>query len=187
MELMPGDIYATKGAGVAGWAVRNLISPSTDRFHFGILWKRLPDDDFIILESMNLGVFPKGLCIGRLLQYYDLNKLEFYRVNCPVSLRSRAAWGLIDWGRSKYDFMLILKVAFGGLLAFFKILITEHKIRRLRAEDFPYGVNSSPICTEAVDIAYDSVGVNVIPIGVLPIPNSFKQAEAEGRMSKLTE
>jgi len=45
-----------------------------------------------------------------------------------------------------------------GLLAFFKILVAERKVRRLRAEDFPYGVDSALRCTEAIDIMYDSIG-----------------------------
>lgn len=175
-KLEPGDIGATKGAGILGWAVRNLISPSTDRFHFLILWKQLPDDDFIILESIS-----KGIAIGKLSWYADRD-VEFYRVTCPAHLRHAAPIGLVDWGRSWYDYLLIPKILFGGLLAFFKILIKERRIRRLRAEDFPYGRDSALICTEGVDIAYDSVGVNLIPIGVIPIPNAFKQAQIDNKM-----
>ncbi len=180
MNLQPGDIFATKGKGLTGWAVRNLISPSTDRFHFGILWRE-KGEDFIILESIS-----KGLAVG-LLSFYDVSKLKFYRVNCPASLRHSAPEALLAWGRAKYDRLLILKIGLGLPLALAKVLVRERKIRRLQAGDFPYGQNSSLICTEAVDVAYSSVGVNIIPIGVIPIPNAFKQAEMEGRMSKLDE
>ncbi len=175
-QLEPGDIFAAKGAGILGWAVRNLIAPSTDRFHFGILWKQLPDGDFIILEAIM-----KGIAVGK-LSWYDNRDVEFYRVNCPEDLRHAAPDGLIDWGRSRYDYLLIIKILFGGLLTLFKTLFKEKKIRRLKAEDFPYGRDSALICTEAVDVAYDSVGANVIPEGVIPIPNTFRQAEADGRM-----
>lgn len=179
MHLQPGDIFATKGNGPAGWAVRNLLSPNTNRFHFGILWRKGANGDFIIFESLS-----KGLTVG-LLNFYDTTKLKFYRVNCPVGLRYNAPEGLLAWGRAKYDYWLVLKLALGAVLAFARVLIKERRVRRLRAEDLPYGVNSSLICTEAVDVAYDSVGVNVIPEGVVPIPNAFRQAEIEGRMSEL--
>jgi len=180
MKLEPGDIFATRGKGITGWAVRKLASPSTDRFHFGIIWKQM-GQDYVILESIS-----KGLTVG-LLSWYDPKDIEIYRVDCLKYLRVQAPDYLVMWGRSRYDYLLILKIAFGGLLAFFKILIKEKKPRRLRAEDFPYGENSEPICTEAVDIAYDAVGVNLIPEGVLPMPNAFRQAEIDGKMKKVTE
>ena len=179
ISLQPGDIFATEGKGPAGWAVRNLISPSTDRFHFGILWKKLPNNDFIILESIR-----KGLAVGKLSWYSDRD-IVFYRVDCPWDLRSIAANGLVDYGRAMYDFMLIPKIVVGIIAALFEILTKERKIRKPTAEDFPYGENSSLICTEAVDIAYDSVGVNIIPEGVIPLPNAFKQAELDGRISQI--
>lgn len=176
-KLEPGDPFATKGAGVLGCAVENLIEPSTNRFHYGILWKQLPDGDFLILESIS-----KGLSIGR-LSWYRGSDIEFYRVNCPADLRHQAPNGLIDWGRSRYDYLLILKIILGGIIGLLKILVKERKFRRLKASDFSYGVNSALICTEAVDVAYDSVGVNLIPIGVIPIPNAFKQAQIDNKMA----
>ncbi len=182
MDLQQGDIFANKGSGIAGWAIRNLITPRTNRFHFGIIWGKWLHDDYIILESIS----KKGMSVGLLSWQKDYDP-EFYRVDCPKDLRTLAPGELINWGRAKYDHLLIAKLLLGSIRAFFKILVTERKIRRLRAEDFHYGTDSSLICTEAVDIAYDSVGVNIIPIGIIPIPNSFKQAEIEGRMSKITE
>jgi len=180
MVLQPGDIFATRGKGIAGWAVRKLLAPYTDRFHFGIIWRQM-GNDYIILESAS-----KGIAVG-LLSWYDPADLELYRVDCFKYLRAFAPDHLVVWGRSKYDYLLILKIAIGGLLTFIKVLIKEKKFRRLRAEDFPYGQNSSLICTEAVDVAYDAVGVNLIPEGILPLPNAFKQAEIDGKMRKVTE
>ena len=180
MGLEPGDIFATRGKGITGWAVRNLLSPPTDRFHFGIIWKQ-KGNDYIVLESVS-----KGVAVG-LLSWYDPADLELYRVDCFKYLRTAAPDHLVMWGRSKYDYLLILKIALGGLLAFLKILIKEKKLRRPQAEDFRYGQNSELICTEAVDIAYDAVGVNLIPEGVIPIPNAFRQAEIDGKMKKVTE
>ena len=177
-KLEPGDIFATKGKGITGWASRNLLSPQTDRFHFGILWKYF-GDDFLILESIS-----KGLAVGK-LSWYQGADVEFYRVNCPEELRFAAPDSLIDWGRAKYDYWLIGKILFGAVAALARILWKEHRLRRVRAEELPYGVNSALICTEAVDVAYDSVGVNIIPAGVIPIPSAFRAAELEGRLIKL--
>ncbi len=180
MDIQPGDIFATRGKGITGWAVRRLLAPSTDRFHFGIVWRQM-GDDYIILESVS-----KGIAVG-LLSWYDPKDVEVYRVDCPKYLRMQAPDQLVLWGRSKYDYLLILKIAFGSIFALLKIFIKEKKLRRVKAEDFRYGQNSELICTEAVDIAYDSVGVNLIPEGVLPLPNAFKAAEIEGKMKRVTD
>jgi len=178
-KLEPGDIFATRGRGITGWVSRKLMSPQTSRFHFGILWKHLGEDDFLILESIS-----KGLAIGK-LSWYEDQDVEFYRVECDEDLRHAAPDGLIDWGRSRYDCWLIVKILFGAVVAFARILWKEHKVRKPRAEDLPYGVNLALICTEAVDVAYDSVGVAIIPPGVIPIPSAFKAAQLEGRLTRL--
>lgn len=174
-----GDIFATKGSGILGWLSRHLIEPETDRFHFGIIWRYLPQNDFLILESIS-----KGLALGKLSWYKD-KSIEFYRVNCDEDLRFVAPDGLIDWGRARYDYWLFAKILFGSFVALAKILWREHRLRKLRAEDFPYGKNSSLICTEAVDVAYASVGVNIIPEGVIPIPSAFRQAVSEDRLERI--
>jgi len=180
MEMLePGDIGAVKKTGILVWLSQRLLTPWTDRFHHFILWKRLGEDDFIILESI-----AKGLAIGKLSWYKDKD-VKFYRVDCPEDLRHAAPDGLIDWGRSHYDYLLVAKILGGMLVAWAKILWKEHRIRKLRAEDLPYGTNDALICTEGPDVAYDSVAVNVIPLGVIPIHTTFKQAELDGRMAEL--
>lgn len=178
MNLKPGDIFAIKGSGVIGWLAIRLTQPRTDRFHFGIIWRRF-NDDFLVLESIS-----KGLALGK-LSWYESKDIEFYRVKCAEDLRLDAPDGLIDWGRAWYDYFLIVKIFLGGLIAWLKILWKEHRLRKLRAEDIPYCRNSALICTEAVDVAYDSVGVNIIPEGIIPLPSAFKQAEIEGRLEKI--
>lgn len=178
-KLEPGDPFAVEGHGLTVWLVTHLLQPYINRTHFGILWHERPDGDFVIIESI-----ARGLSIG-LLSWYKGYEMTFYRVNCPADLRHEAPDALVEWGRAHYDYLLILKLAAGAVAAFFKILIKERKIRKLRAEDFPYAENSSLICTEAPDVAYDAVGVNIIPLGVVPIPNAFRQAEIEGRLIRL--
>ncbi|GAI60346.1 unnamed protein product [marine sediment metagenome] len=38
-----------------------------------------------------------------------------------------------------------------------------------------------------MDIAYDAVGVNIIPIHVCPTPSAFKQAEFDGKIEEIKE
>lgn len=179
MNLQPGDGFATKGRGIIGWASRELFIPKTDRLHYGILWRKLKDGDWLILESIM-----KGLAIGK-LSWYAGRDTKFYRVNCPAGLRYAAPETLIDWGRSLYDYFLIPKIFFGALFAWVKILFTEGRLRKLKAEDLPYGKNSALLCTEGFEIAYLGVGVAIVNPEILPLPSAFKKAERLGRIREL--
>jgi len=180
VELEPGDIFSTKGKGILGWLSRNLMAPLTDRFHYGLVWEKV-DDDYFILESIS-----KGIAIGRLF-FYEGGDIKFYRVDCPNELRGQAPVELTRWGRSLYDYLLIPKLAIQGIALFIKQLFTEGRFRRIRAEELTWVQNNSFLCTEAVDIAYDAVGVNIIPIGTCPVPSAFKQAEIDGRITEIKE
>ena len=181
VKLEPGDIGATRGRGILGYLHRNLFAPETDRFHHLLIWKPYKGGDWIILESIS-----KGLSVG-LLSWYKAQDIKFYRVDCPSELRRRAPLELIKWGRSRYDYLLIPKLVIGSILAWTKILWKEHRLRKLRAEDLCpfYSWDSRLLCTEAVWCGYNAVGVNIIPYGVPPLPSSFRQAELEGRLSKI--
>lgn len=180
VELEPGDIFCTKGEGIVGWISRNLMAPPTDRFHYGLVWEKV-DGDYLILESIS-----KGIAIGR-LSFYEGKDIKFYRVDCPKELREQAPIELTRWGRSLYDYLLFLKFAIQGIALFIKQLFTEGRFRRIRAEELTWVHNNSFLCTEAVDIAYDAVGVNIIPAETCPIPSAFKQAELDGRISEVKE
>ena len=180
VELEPGDIFSTKGKGILGWLSRNLMAPPTDRFHYGLVWEKV-DDDYLILESIS-----KGIAIGRLF-FYEGGDIKFYRVDCPNELRGQAPVELTRWGRSLYDYLLIPKLAIQGIALFIKQLFTEGRFRRIRAEELTWVQNNSFLCTEAVDIAYDAVGVNIIPIGTCPVPSAFKQAEMDGKITEIKE
>jgi len=176
--LEPGDIFAVKGKGIIGWLASRLMTPETDRFHFGLIWQKV-EDDYIILESI-----AKGIAVGR-LSMYEGKDVKYYRVDCPPELAAQAPVELTKWGRSHYDYLLIVKLVIQGLWLVFKHLVTEGKIRRIRAEELSWSQNDSPVCTEGVDIGFDAVGVNVIPIEVCPAPSAFMQAELDGRMAEL--
>jgi hypothetical protein len=170
--LQPGDIFATKGEGITGWLNSNLIEPETDRFHYGLIWLKCGDDR-LILESIG-----KGIAVGR-LSFYDGEDIKFYRVNCPRGLRIAAPVELTKWGRSLYDYLLVAKLVIQGLW-----LLLWHR-RRIRAEELTWSQDNALTCTEAVDVAYDAVGVNIIPLGTCPIPSAFKQAEVDGKLTPL--
>lgn len=177
-NLEPGDIGAVKGTGALGWISRNLATPTTDRLHHFIVWGKM-DSDYLILESIG----SKGLTMGKLSWYKDEDVI-FYRVNCDQVLRETAPCGLIDYGRSRYDYLLVLKVLVWALQAWVKMLI-RGKLRKLSAEDFPYKPDRSLVCTEAVETAYLSVGVQVIDPGVLPLPSAFKESEMQGKIYRV--
>jgi hypothetical protein len=173
LELQTGDIGAVKGRGILGFLHQKLFTPETDRYHYFIIWRRLRKD-WIILESLS----DKGLAIG-LLSFYEREDVKLYRVNCPASLKKQAPLGLIEYGRCKYDRLLILKIIAGYLVALVRVIISERRLRRINAEELPYARNSALICTEAVDVAYLSVGVSIVG-DVVPLPSAFKQAELNG-------
>ncbi|GAJ04654.1 unnamed protein product, partial [marine sediment metagenome] len=169
-----GDIFATKGSGILGWLSRNLTVPEADRFHYGIILRKW-QDDYLILESTG-----KGLSIGR-LGFYSGADIKFYRVNCPRDLRVAAPFELTRWGRSHYDYLLVAKLMVQGLW-----LLLWYR-RRIRAEELTWSQNNALICSEAVDIAYDAVGVNIIPLHVCPTPSAFRQAEIDGKIKEIKE
>lgn len=175
--LQAGDIFAVKGEGFLGRLSSRLMAPPTDRFHFGLVWLKA-DDDYLILESIG-----KGIAVGR-LSFYEGKDVRFYRVDCPEELRTQAPVELTRWGRSKYDYSLILKIATQGLWLVIKHLVTGGKLRRIRAEELSWCHNNSFVCTEACDIGYLAVGVSITQ-GICPTPSAFRQAELEGRITEL--
>ncbi len=178
MDLQPGDIGAVKGSGLVPWLNRYLASPKTDRFHHFIIWGKM-DQDYLILESIG----SKGLSIGKLSFYQDQDVI-FYRVNCDQDRREKAPWGLIEYGRSKYDHWLYLRIMIWAVGSWINMLL-KGEFRKLKAEDFPYKEDRAFICTEAVEKAFLSVDFQIVDAGVVPVPSAFKKAEIEGRIYKI--
>jgi len=177
MKLESGDIGAVKGEGVLPKLNAELTEPYTDRFHFFLVWKKA-GDDWIILESIG-----KGIAVGR-LSFYAGQDVKIYRVNCPAYYRHRAPLELTKWGRAKYDYILILKIFAQGIWAIFKNFLKGEGIHPIKASDISWKHNSTLVCTEAVDIAYLSVGVSLTG-GAVPLPSAFKQAELDGFMEEI--
>ena len=177
MKLQSGDIFAVKGDGLLGKLASTLMEPKTERFHFGLVWRKV-GDDYLILESIG-----KGIAVGR-LSFYAGQDVKLYRVNCPASLRRLAPGELTKYGRSKYDYLLLFKIVIQGFWTIFKNFCKGEGIHPIRAEDLTWSHNSALVCTEAVDIAYLSVGVSLTG-GVCPTPSAFKQAELDGVITEL--
>ena len=177
-KLEPGDIFRCRASGPVAWANSNLTAPKTEWFHHGLLWfpmKLEHGDDWVTIESTSEAI---GVGVG-LLSWYG-SPLCFLRVDAPPDTRHEAPKALIPYGRSKYDFFLFAKLFAGGVRALVKIICTEHRLRKLRAEDFAYAKDDALICTEAVQIAYLAMGFPIIDPEVVPIPAAFEQAIEDG-------
>jgi hypothetical protein len=177
--LEPGTIGACKAS--PGIKIGNaLTSPQTDRGHYFLVWQYVPEDgDYIILESID-----KGVAVSRMSKYRGQG-VQFFQVDCPADLRHQTPIQLTKYGEAHYDWWLIPHLAFHGVVVFIKNLIKEHKFRRLRAEELPYDINGSLICTEAIQTAYLAVGVPIIDPDIIPTPSAFKQAELDGMLIRL--
>jgi len=188
--LYPADIGATRGSGPLLWVSQRLIEPKTDRIHFFVIGDYLPwDNDYVILESIG-----KGIAVGR-LSFYKPEDVEIYRVflgQTPEQrlgklrteefheVRKRAAAELTRVGRARYDYILIVQIAFGALT-----LLLRGKLPPWRPEQFPYGRDRKYICTEAANFCWRAVGHPIIPPGVVPLPAGFAQALQEGMIHKI--
>lgn len=205
LGLMSGDIFAVKGNGPAAWACRNLISPPTDRFHFGLVWMKTEDGDRVILESQGEGTWletmidillhcmtKKGavgqaIAIGR-LSMYDGQDLRFFRpVFVPKDKRRHAPAALSCYGRNSYGYDYIAKLVARSLWKWARILTRERRFRRLEAMEVPYVTDGKAlICTVAPDVGYRLVNEVLLPVGVTPTPNAYEQAVADGVLEEIT-
>lgn len=175
-DLREGDFFGVPAGEPMRTLCKGIFAPETEFFHFGLIKSRREDGDFEILES--LGTY--GLRIG-LLSWYKDKELGFFRVNCPGELRKEAPQSLVKFGRSRYDYFLFAKLIVSILNAFINQIKNKTFPHKLFANDISksYVWDKSLICTEAVYIAYSSVGVNIIPYGIVPIPSAYKEAENE--------
>jgi len=182
MKLEAGDIFATKASGLLGRLSSALMYPPTDRFHFGLISRKVKDmdgtEDYEILESTGKGITP-----GR-LSFYGEQDIKVYRVNCPAYLRHQAPIELTKYGRSKYDYLLIIKIVIQGTWTIFRNWIMGEGFHPICADDLTWSHDNALVCTEAVDIAYLSVGISLTG-GICPTPSAFKQAELDGLMEEI--
>lgn len=170
-----GACFATPGIAFGN----ALMSPTTDRGHYFLVWMYTNEDDYIILESIN-----KGIAVSRMSKYKGQG-VKFFEVDCPADLRHQAPVELTKWGESNYDWLLIAKLAVGGAQVFIKNTIKEHKFRRIRAEELPYGRDKSLICTEAIETAYLAIGVPIIDPCIVPTPSAFEQSRIDGMLKPI--
>jgi hypothetical protein len=179
LELEPADIGAVRGGGPAGFASRNLFVPRTDRFHHFLVWMKR-DGDYIILESIG-----KGLSVGR-LSMYSGKDVRFYRAGTlDLATRRRACEELTEYGRSRYDWALYLRLAWDIAEMEARIVRSGQAPRRLSAEELPYRDDAALVCTEAVVTAFRLVNWSLVPRGVLPLPSAIEQARLSGLLKEV--
>lgn len=177
-KLESGDIFAVVNKGVFGWFAKRLMAPPTDRFHYGLVWDKI-DGDYLILESIN-----KGISVGW-LSFYKGEDIKFYRANHPAHIRHAVPEAVTRYGRSEYDYILILRIVVQGLWLFIKQLFTEGRFRRVRAEQFSWCKDNRFICTEVPDAGYDLVGYPILPDFMVPLPSAYKWAELVGTIKEI--
>jgi hypothetical protein len=179
-KLETGDFFATAGKGIAGYAVRNFIEPSSTRFHYGFIWLPLPKGDWITIESKA----PKGLQLGLLSNYRGVD-IEFYRANCDKHIRHAAPWETLDMFPFLYDYFLVAKMVGEGLWIVIKNIFSKAMLRRIYYTEFKYTADKIPICTEVIVIGYDCAGFHLINPGIAPTPNAMEASRQAGRFYKI--
>ena len=182
LDIPAGACVATKKKGIPGWFLENFFSPRTDRVHHVLIRGYVPEiGDYEFIESIHIGLFGKGIRHGYLFQEYEGMDVEIYTVNAiDPEAAKRAPLELIRFGKSPYDFFLIISVMAQIPWIILRNLIKERRLRRLWAEDFRYKADTSFLCTEVYWHAYHLVGVDIVPSGVLPFPSAYKEALDKG-------
>ena len=66
------------------------------------------------------------------------------------------------------------------------MIVKHHTIRRLTPQDFRWFKDNLLICTEVPEVAYEDAGFHIVRGEAIPIPNTYKQAELEGRITRLS-
>jgi len=181
-EIPPGACVATKKKGIPGWFLENFFSPRTDRVHHVLIRGYVPEiDDYEFIESIHIGLFGKGIRHGYLFAEYEGVDVEIYTVSSvdPTTAK-RAPLELIRFGKSPYDFFLIISVLSQIPWIILRNLLKERRIRKLRAQDFRYKPDTAFLCTEVYWHAYHLVGVDIVPTGVLLFPSAYKEALDKG-------
>ena len=182
LKIPPGACVATKKKGISGWFLERFFNPRTDRVHHILIRDHIHEvDDYEFIESIHIGMFGKGIRHGYLFEEYEGKDAEIYIVNgVTPELARKAPLELIRYGKSPYDFALIFKVLVQIPWVIIRNLIREHRFRKFRAEDFHYKADAAFLCTEVYWHAYNLVGVNIVPPGVLPFPSAYKEALNNG-------
>jgi hypothetical protein len=181
-SLLPADIGGVKSKGPMGYLAQKLTVPYSGLFHHFIVGDYIAeDDDYVILESIN-----KGVTVGR-LSFYDPSEVVILRRVLPFQeqnmvIRRRASVALTELGRCGYDWLLAAHL----ILAIPQLLLKGKK-PPYRPEQFPYGRNSSYVCTEAVAYAWSKAMFPIIPKRVVPLPAAIVRSYMDGHLELIYE
>lgn len=189
MPIMVGDIVGIRESGIYDLATRVVnicCTPSNELFHYGIITQYIKDlDDWLIAESIVTGVR-----FQLIKQWYTRRKslVRVFRVNnVSPDKRLEAASRVYRYANTKYDYPLIFNLIRSGVPYWFKKIVKEHKLCRIRAEDLPWEPDRRFVCTELATRPYADLGIYIVPKGVVPIPSSLREAEIRGRLKLVYE
>jgi hypothetical protein len=173
-----GDLAGIPKAGILPWLGQKVFYPHTELFHWVLICDYIVDEkDYVILEAT-----PGGFKVGRLSWY------SHYRVFRPVNhgfLGRLACQKLTAYGRSKYDYRFIASLPFVVLFCWMKQLFTTGRCRAIRAHELPYVADERLCCTEAVVLAWQRVGVWLVPSKTKPIPAALMEAVEKGVLEEI--
>jgi len=184
-EIWPGDIFATKGKGITGWASRTLTkSPSgrhTDRYHFGIIGHPVFDKEGNFVDFETRESLGKGPSCARFFDEYMNSDIEIYRasnITRAEGLRAVLSTSLI--GRKDYGY-----IDFLYLIADAVRLMCHWHFPPYTSQDLRYSANDKYLCTEEAAYAMRAIEKPIEPPGQLEIwdiPTVYLQAIEEGRL-----
>lgn len=165
-----------------------MLDPRTDRFHFGLIGFHYPEpfNDYLVAESINSGVFAKGVCHGWLGKYKG-EDVEIYEIADPewVLLGEDVFLHTYNFQTVAYDQLLIPALALSAIECFAYQLISERRLRRIRAEELCYARNKKFLCTEMANESWWTFGYPLIRPGIAPTPSAFKQVELAGKIKRV--
>ena len=174
-----GDTAMTVGSGILGKGAEAVFAPKTDLFHGLMIGPNIPDeDDYFILESIGTGVR-----IGR-LSWYGGEIAAIFRINHPDSYRiGMEAWDeFTNFGRWGYDYVFFMYLPGDLIRVETRILLKEHRLRRIQPREMPFRTNHSLYCTEGICTSYRKAGWPIVEPGVTPIPAAIVQSYLDGKL-----
>jgi hypothetical protein len=174
-KLLPGDIFTIDMGGAIRKLLGAVMTPHTDMYHFGMI-AVAHDDDYIIYESILIDPvtgtvywehLKKDSIVPGFLSRYRGREIKILRPRANENMpgMGRAAVGeMYKLSSSGYDAVGIVQEIFQGL----KLSLPPWNYDKI-----PYLKNDKYTCIEAVAVAWERAGFNIIPPNVYPSPQAM--------------